>query len=886
MERDYSSVYHIKDFIMSDVAPKYFDVAKTGSLNAGLLGFTTDVAATVTEDAFNGITTLTKEMFPNQAQIPETLYNFASIMQVNNLLATPAVAPMALFIKVSDVLNRGEKRESQVIFKLDSSLIVDIESKQFMPDYDIVITAKPSFNGEYVYSVQYDMTERNSISSVINPYILSKQIFIDKTQYIVFSIDMHQVNRFENFTNISSADQVNVPTISFEFNGQLAGFDVFYRPAGETTYQLLEKRLTNSAPTLTPFCYYKIKDTDRVDVTFSTRDNYFRPDFNSDILIRFNTTTGSEGVFPKYNAANTVVYVESSKYAYNNGVVLYALPQSGSYGGQDALTMEELRRIIIEKYSTSGAYNIENDLQLYFSRFDNRENNRVRFIKTRDDIMERLYTAFSLFKAQSGDFYQTNTLFANFVNSDFDVEYDQSDTFILKAGHVFKYDGDAQDRVVKTTKRVTDLTKPVAGDFMYTNPFLMSVVKVQGIVGYYLNSINERLVLDYNYVNSNSFSQFICNEIYIKRNAIIGEDAYHIEIELMEASVPDKPIVVNGVYTGALKVALMFEDGGVETGFVEMQYASYDSTTKLYKFTADLTTNDFMTLNQKMQFENIVDMATMVSGKKLLPMFDAILNIHVFADTTTRVPHKYDRIPQLASMTHTNTYTTFTNRATFILPMNIMRSTLKYFGEQGSPLYTTQIASIPFIEAFTMKDVNKLEHFISLITTQYRYMMDIIDRVNNSYGVDMKFYNTYGRSKNFSIGEAGQKLNRTNLKLAVKIIPTVGTNDDELIRNLKLRIKGYVEDANSFKDGTMVEGYNAIYLSNLIQIIENEFPNVKYLRNMTINEYDASIQAVENLGVQLEKLTTLERRYFVPEYLTIRLEDIQIDIIRQNESIQ
>ena len=85
--------------------------------------------------------------------------------------------------------------------------------------------------------------------------------------------------------------------------------------------------------------------------------------------------------------------------------------------------------------------------------------------------------------------------------------------------------------------------------------------------------------------------------------------------------------------------------------------------------------------------------------------------------------------------------------------------------------------------------------------------------------------------------------------------------------------KEYIEGINN-------KGYNAIYISNLIGEIRNNFKDVEYLQFININAYDSSIQVIQNIGVDLNTLSKLDRRNYVPEYLTIGLDDINIEIIR------
>lgn len=878
--RDYSSIYSIKEFALKEIAPKYFEMDNVNLLNIGLIGYVSDLVANMTEDTFNSISTYTREIFPNLAQIPETLYNYAARLQIDNLFATPAQINLALFVNEKDIINLGQRKESMYEFVLDSDLVVDIEGVQFMPDYNIIITAKP-YRGDYIFTAQYDMTFKNSLSTVVNPYIKTTRIAMNGSNYLGLFIKVRQVNKFEQVEHIISNDKINLPTISFEFNDQIANFEVFYKPLGSDNYTQLKKIMHGSVPLKVPFCFYRIKDENKVEISFTARENYFQPEFNSEILINYYTTLGSKGNFPEYKGTNITVIPKSEVYLYNNNIILFAVPQGESHDGRDKLSLEELREKIIELTSTSGAYNNENDLQLYFSNHKYKNNNDVLFIKKRDDLLERIFSAFSLFKDNNNDYYPTNTLNMDLYKEDFDLEYEQSNRYILKAGHLFKYDPNYIDKVVCIRgKKLTDDLSAIDEPFIFTNPFLMTLSKNPSVIGYYLNSLDNKHSLEYTYVNIDSPIQFICNAIQIKRNALIGEDEYTLSINIAPISPLESPLVdKDGNDLGKLKVILTIEDNGHEICYKEFTLKSHDKSSDIYTFETKIKTDDYMTLTQKMR---VYEMKNRNTGKveiSLIPMYNAKINIHTLYKYDGWVlAHKFANLTDYADYTLTNTYT---SQASFIIPLHIMRSRVKYLPyvypdpktQQPINDFYMYISSIPLVGAKRMKDANAFSHFLNLIFNQYNYLMEIVDKITNNYGIDLKFYNTYGRSKNFIVGEEGELLDKTNITIHFKVAPTVGAIEEELVRDLKIFIKDYIEGINN-------KGYNSIYISNLIQAIENQFPEVKYLKFVRINNYDSSVQVIENKKSDLNLLTKEERRDYVPEYLTIGIDDVIIDIIR------
>lgn len=878
--RDYSSIYSIKEFALNEIVPKYFDIENVNLMNVGLIGYVSDLVANMTEDTFNSISTYIREIFPNLAQIPETLYNYAARLQIDDLFATPAQINLVLFVNEKDIINLGEKKESMIEFVIDSDLIIDIEGTQFMPDYNIIIRAKP-YRGDYIFTAQYNISYKNSLSNLVNPYIKTTRITMNGNKYLGLFIKVRQVNKFEKSEQIISNDKINLPTISFEFSDQIANFEVFYKPLGADNYIQLKKRMYGTVPLKEPFCFYRIKDENKVEISFSIRENYFQPEFNSEILINYYTTLGSKGNFPEYKGTNVTVIPKSDVYLYNNNIILFAVPQGESHGGSDKLTLEELREKIIELISTSGAYNIENDLQLYFSNYKYKDNNNVFFVKKRDDVLERIFSAFSLFKDSNNDYYPTNTLNMDLYKEDFDLEYEQSNQYILKAGRLFKYGSGAIDKVVCIRdKKLSDDLSTINEPFIFTNPFLMTVSKTPSIIGYYLNSLDTKLPLEYTYVNIDSPVQFICNSIQINRNAMLGEDEYTLTINLAPVSPLESPLVdTKGNDLGKLKVVLAIEEDGVETCFKEFYLKSYDKASEIYTFETKIKTDDYMTLTQKMRVYGVKHRHTGKEEISLIPMFNAKLNIHTLYKYDNMVlDHKFNNISDYIEYTMTNTYST--SEANFIIPLHIMRSRVKYMPYQYTDPKTQKpvndfymyISSIPLVGAEKMKDYTAYSHFINSVFNQYSYLMEIVDKITNNYGIDLKFYNTYGRSKNFVVGEEGQLLDKTNISIHFKVAPAVGAIQEDLIRNLKIFIKNYIEGINN-------KGYNSIYISNLIQAIENNFPDVKYLKFVRINNYDSSVQVIENKNSDLNLLTKEERRDYVPEYLTISLDDVLIEII-------
>lgn len=881
-----TNVFSIKDYAINTVAPKYFNLENVNDVNVGLIGYTTDLIANTTEDSFNVTTTFINEMFPNLAILPETIYSNAALFKIDNLFATASELSTMVFISEKDLIENATFKDNLGTFYLDSAMVIDVEGKQFSPDYDIKIVIRP-FRGDFIFSVMYDKTFDNSISKIVNPYIKSMRVMLKNQKYLAFSIDVHQINKFTITDNLINNDKINIQSVYFQFNGQIANFDVFYRESPSDKWIQLTKLLTGSSPLKLPFCFYKLITENKIELSFTSRDGYFQPAFNSEIMIQYYETKGADGNFKEYTGTDINIFVESEKYPYNNHLIMFAYPQTGAYFGKDKLTLEELRRMVIEKFSTVESYTTENDLELYFSNFDTKENGNIKFIKKRDDVFMRLFAAFSVYKDMRGDIYKTNTLHLELNHSKFNTYYPQDKTYIYKPGQLLTYKGDAKDVVVQMAEGET-------ADFIFTNPYLMIYTMDPSFVGYYLNTVDETVPLDYTYINEDSISQFICNNIFIKRNAIVGEDEYVITTKITPASDLENPILdeETGLETGNLKLKLMISNERNEICYFDMNFKSMDEKTKIYTYEARIKTDDyFITSNyfkvlngkqirlpeRKEENEEIMKLveeedSVNINIPFMVPMFDARVSICTFyKNKDVNYYHKYDSIEDVADLTLTNIYMTETHRTDFIYPINIMQSQSRFL-DVGNSNYDILIYTVPLIAHEITKSSEDVYYLIKQIQAQYDYINEIIHQIINNYSIDMKFYNTYGVSNNFVIEEGSEILDKVNLKIYFKFSLVFGTDVETFTRDVKIYIKNHIESINA-------SGESSFYVSKLIQELENTFAEIKYLKFVRINNYDSSIQVIDNKTTDLSLLSKEDRMYYVPEYLNIGLDDINVEIL-------
>ncbi len=344
--------------------------------------------------------------------------------------------------------------------------------------------------------------------------------------------------------------------------------------------------------------------------------------------------------------------------------------------------------------------------------------------------------------------------------------------------------------------------------------------------------------------------------------------------------------LINTTKTNSIVLRMMIDDNGHESVFTDMELDSWDLDNNIYTFKAKITTDDYFTISNKMRISNFKDIETNEVVSKMVPMNNCKINIYAYYKYFSESSDSsiYELSGSLEGYTFTNKYSSDTNRINFISPLPMIKSTAKYIynndghynpetGKIEGGSYNINVSSSPVIGAKTMVNNTLADNFLEYLTLQYNYIQSILNLITNNFSVDMKFYNTYGKSKNFRVGDEGNELlDRVNISIFFKVSPEFGADQEELVRDLKIYIKNYIEGIN--KAGT-----NTIYISNLIQGIENDFPDVKYLKFVQINDYDSSVQVIENFTTELDNLSKEDRINYVPEYLTISLDDVIIEII-------
>jgi hypothetical protein len=214
----------------------------------------------------------------------------------------------------------------------------------------------------------------------------------------------------------------------------------------------------------------------------------------------------------------------------------------------------------------------------------------------------------------------------------------------------------------------------------------------------------------------------------------------------------------------------------------------------------------------------------------------------------------------------TNVYETEENVELFKNLNGIMNSNILAKIEPNYAGLFYKIKNVPMVRYMYLQQDDNMKQLIQLIDYFKDILNQSLDIVENNFGIDMKFYNTFGPAQFFTIGANQDKLNKVGIgiKLNIKLSTDITS---AFIADVKKFITDFVE-------GTNVDTSNFLYVSNLIRNLETEFRDIVYVQFVGFNDYDSSYQIVENSFKGIQALRKEQVINFIPEYLNVNRKAI------------
>lgn len=640
-----TDIYDISNFIDTIRKNSIDDVSETASI-IGIFGYLNEVFSQTLQNTLVVVSETSNETIPTKAKFAKNIISHALNLGIRNIQATPSIITLMLYLPVSYIENNFQSVDSatgKAKFILDKDVPIFIDRYEFHLDYDIIITRTKLSSGKYQYSAMYDLFEsgtasvkqNNPISNITNPYITTLITYtIDDVDYLAFSVRPHQVSNLYQEKTILTSNSIENKTITFEFDDQLAAFDLDVEENGVTTHLtpvysgLLDYTLDDGK-----WCTYEYLNENTIRVTFD-RDSYV-PSMNANIKINIKLTEGAAGNFT-YNE-NFRTSLQSDKYNNYNGMymLVYPLQNGVSNYGKDKKSIDQLKKIIPRETSSRGAIINTTDLTNYFNSINDDEC-KLYFHKKRDNPFERLYYAHMLMRKNS-TVIPTNTINLKIEQDDFKGTSVNNNNLSINPGTVFYYYDHGSDTTndyasilppeyVSSNEYDYPMTINADGDvkqvFEYISPFLITIDD-DLITSYLLTIMNDNKTFKFDSINTDSDLQFVATNMDWTRKFIYdytddsGEKqtgVYDNKYEMIVSATQN-----NNIDYGLIKYhynasgTMLFDDIRVKMfmvlytdatakspyRYVEAELVAYDTRSYIYDFKFVLETDDLMDLNNR-----------------------------------------------------------------------------------------------------------------------------------------------------------------------------------------------------------------------------------------------------------------------------------------------
>lgn len=643
-----SDIYEIADFydqIRRDNIP---DIDDTASM-VGIFGYMNEMFSQTMQNTLIVVSETTNETIATRAKFSKNVIAHALNFGITDINAKPAVMTLMIYLPISYLENNFTELNTttgKAKFILSSKVPICIDKFEFHLDYDVIISRTKNVNDQFVYTAMYDLFETgttnvkqyNPLSDIYNPYITTIfQANINNVDYVAFSARLHQVRYITINKNILTQNSIENKTITFEFDDQLASFDVDVVENGKVMHLtpiyngLLDYTIENKL-----WCYYEYINSNTIRILFS-KDSYVPP-LNSEVIINVYLSDGASGNFTYNQPFRTPLICE--EYNNYNGMyaLIYPLLNGVSGGGKDKKSIADLKKIIPREASSRGAIINTTDLQNFFNSINDTEC-KLFFKKKRDNPFERIYYAYMLMK-KNGNVYPTNTINLKIKQSDF-VGHSGNNNLSINPGTIFYYynhgSDEENDYATLTPPEYIDpdnddITYPVTknkdGDYVrvyeYISPFLITIDD-DLITSYLLTIMNENKTFKFDSINTASDLQFVATNMqWIRNFYYTGEDKsesiydnrYTMTVDIAQNNMINYGLIKSHIDADGntifddvrVKMYIVFYSDDTATipyRYAEAQIAGYDSSRYIYTFKFTFETDDLMDLNNRINIKGV-----------------------------------------------------------------------------------------------------------------------------------------------------------------------------------------------------------------------------------------------------------------------------------------
>jgi hypothetical protein len=826
------SVFGAQDSLLA-LADTFLTPGSYSTLRSGLFGYvTTAMAQTAAEGVYHR-NVLYRENFLNTASLPRSIYNFAKQYEYPVALATPGSCRALIGLYLDDARAAIGAQAGTLV--LPRGLPVHLGSVPFVLAGEVQLKV---FDGGQVTaaytSSAMDFPAANAGTDYVRTYQVPQPTgTAGQTRLAVYmEVTLHQaVPSLTEFQIVSaSATENTFFTVPVTTGQQLASFRVLYKAATDSAFTELETIFNEAAaPSTDKWCNYTFNGDGSLEVYFSPASGDFRPAYNSKLRVATMSTLGAAG-----NMTFTGVVTASLPSPFSGYPVLTELVTQPA-GGVDRPSLLEIKRGIIKKLLLRDNIIIEQDLSNYLAQVVDTTrvyDSKVQFVKRQDDIQTRLFAGFLTADDASGLTVPTNT-----AALDLEVHDLETRSWSLAPGTIVIYDrGHGIYRLLQTGEYPDQMVSD-PDSFVYCIPYLMRFRSVPfPHLTYYRTQANVDSPLTSGPGAVATSDSFLASSLSIVRNSVY-DSAYTLDL-------PVNTNLSATALSAKCLVRLRFFDANtkVDLGYVE---ANPISGTNIFR--AQVTSTD--TFNDLGGLQLSSSLWNEVTGQLMalagIPE-DVIVTAELYYDTgdTSVLPSSVTRGGQVFQ--HVRSFTTSAPVSLYSNLDQVMTGRMSV-----TSAGTFHCDDVPLVGASYFLNPRLGGGALDIAGAYQDALSSAFSLLQNSTAVDVKFANTYGPSKAYTVG-------RVNLSLTLEVHPT-GSATDALRLQIVQSVVDFIKACNDNPRGRFS-------LSNLTTHLETTIPSVSYLRFTSLN--GVAMQGTQRMKTDTQLEQDNKR---VPEVLNVAM---------------
>lgn len=446
----------------------------------------------------------------------------------------------------------------------------------------------------------------------------------------------------------------------------------------------------------------------------------------------------------------------------------------------------------------------------------------------------------------------------------------------------------AQFMYLVTDEKDLEIDNNDYSKFYYTNPYTIVInTGNQLYAAFYLCVVDDIKITNYKYINQESDIQFISNQLEWYRKFITDSDTYKLDISFTQNIQDDLGLYEDNtiedsdgnqttvVLTQKVKTFLVLYRNGNPYRYTEGEFQSFDKESYTFNFQFRLNTKNII-----LDTENnirIEDLGLCGQEGKEYGYFpgNTKANIYVLVeDGGVAGRGDFDNIviSGVDNYSVTNMFEVNDGVDFFVNYSGIMSSKIDAVEETKNMTQTYRITSLPVIGYQYAMHEDLFDSFVSQLNYKKAYIDNANIKMENSFGVDFKFYNTYGPSKLFTLDNNEEYIHRVNIQLNFRV-KLASAYDVYTVDYIKEYVKTVIVENLNEED--------SLHIPNLITNVTNKYrESIVFFEFLGIDDYGPGVQHLYHKDVDYVEL--------VPEFININMlydengmktPDINIEVV-------